>query len=202
MGRHYNLLLTENSCRSMCILRSHRCQTHLYVHTCEYREIGENAHQNADSNHLWGVGQVAGVHGRREIFNSFLMFCVVLCIFFSKQLLSVQELPRWLIGKEPTCKAGDTGSIPESGRSPGVGNGNLPQYACLEDSMDRGAWRSTARGVAKSQRRRRNWAHTHTAYVVCANVWKPSNEVEWFILNHESQGHTDYFTYMLTLCSY
>ena len=34
--------------------------------------------------------------------------------------------------------AGDSGSIPEPGRSPGVGNGNLLQYSCLEDSVDRG----------------------------------------------------------------
>ena len=36
--------------------------------------------------------------------------------------------------------AGDMGSIPGSGRSPGGGNGNLLQYSCLENSMDRGAW--------------------------------------------------------------
>ena len=35
---------------------------------------------------------------------------------------------------------GDIDSIPGSGRSPGVGNGNLLQYSCLENSMDRGAW--------------------------------------------------------------
>ena len=43
------------------------------------------------------------------------------------------------------------GSIPGSGRSPGVGNGNPLQYSCLENSMDRGAWRATVQGVAKSQ---------------------------------------------------
>ena len=37
--------------------------------------------------------------------------------------------------------ARDMGLIPGSGRSPGAGNGNLLQYSCLEDSMDRGAWR-------------------------------------------------------------
>ena len=36
--------------------------------------------------------------------------------------------------------AGEVGSIPESGRSPGEGNGNLFQYSCLENAMDRGAW--------------------------------------------------------------
>ena len=43
-------------------------------------------------------------------------------------------------GKESACSAGDLGSIPVSGRSPGVGNGNRPQYSCLENSVDGGAW--------------------------------------------------------------
>ena len=48
------------------------------------------------------------------------------------------------------CKTRDLGSIPELGRSSGEGNGNLLQYSCLENSMDRGAWQATVRGVAKS----------------------------------------------------
>ena len=43
-------------------------------------------------------------------------------------------------GKASACNAGDLGSIPESGRSPGEGNGNPLQYSCLENPMDRGAW--------------------------------------------------------------
>ena len=46
--------------------------------------------------------------------------------------------------------AGDTGSIPGSGRAPGEGNGNPLQYSCLENFMDRGAWWATVQGVAKS----------------------------------------------------
>ena len=45
----------------------------------------------------------------------------------------------------------DAGSIPGLGRSPGEGHGNLPQYTCLENPMDRGAWRATVPRVAKSQ---------------------------------------------------
>ena len=55
--------------------------------------------------------------------------------------------PGWLVDfpgasvvKNLTAKAGDAGSIPGSGRSPGVGNWNLLQYSCLENSMDRRAW--------------------------------------------------------------
>ena len=47
--------------------------------------------------------------------------------------------------KNPPAKAGEArgaGSIPGLGRSSGVGNGNLLQYFCLENSMDRGAWRT------------------------------------------------------------
>ena len=45
----------------------------------------------------------------------------------------------------------DVGLIPESGRSPGGGNGNPPQYSCLGHSMDRGAWLAPVHGVTKSQ---------------------------------------------------
>ena len=54
-------------------------------------------------------------------------------------------------GKEPPCSAGDPGSIPGLGRSPGEGNGNPLQYSCLENPMDGGAWQVTVRGVANRQ---------------------------------------------------
>ena len=53
--------------------------------------------------------------------------------------------------KASAYNAGNPGSIPGSGRSPGEGNGNPLQYSCLENSMDRGAWWATVHGVAKSQ---------------------------------------------------
>ena len=52
--------------------------------------------------------------------------------------------------KEAACNAGDPGSIPRSGRSPGEGNSNPLQYSCLEISMDRGGWLATVRGIAES----------------------------------------------------
>ena len=51
--------------------------------------------------------------------------------------------------KNLPASAGDTGSIPGSGRSPGEGNGNLLQYSCLENPMERGAQRAAVHGVAK-----------------------------------------------------
>ena len=53
-------------------------------------------------------------------------------------------------GKESACNAGDLGPIPGSRRSPGGGNGNLLQYYCMENSVDRGAWWATVRGVTES----------------------------------------------------
>ena len=51
--------------------------------------------------------------------------------------------------KVSAFNAGDLGLIPGSGRFPGNGNGNPFQYSCLENSMDRGTWQTTAHGVAK-----------------------------------------------------
>ena len=53
-------------------------------------------------------------------------------------------------GKESAWNAGDPSSIPGLRRSPGVGNGNSLQYCCLENSMDKGAWRVTVHGVTRS----------------------------------------------------
>ena len=58
--------------------------------------------------------------------------------------------PRRSVGKESACIAGDPGSIPGSGRSPGEGNGNLLQYSCLENPMNRGAWQATGQGLQES----------------------------------------------------
>ena len=51
--------------------------------------------------------------------------------------------------KNPFANAGDVGSIPESGRSPGEGNGNQLQHSCLGNLMDRRAWQATVHGVMK-----------------------------------------------------
>ena len=54
--------------------------------------------------------------------------------------------------KASACNAGDSGSIPGLGRSPGEGNGNPLQYSCLENPMDGGAWWATVHQVAKSRK--------------------------------------------------
>ena len=65
--------------------------------------------------------------------------CVATCYY----VLSSLGLPWWLSSKESACNAGDTGdvgSVPGLGRVPAGGHGNLLQYSCLENPVDRGAW--------------------------------------------------------------
>ena len=68
-------------------------------------------------------------------------------------------------GKESACNAGDPGSIPGSGKSPGERNGYPLLYSCLENSMDRGAWWATVHGVAKSQTQLSDLTFTFTSTI-------------------------------------
>ena len=63
------------------------------------------------------------------------------------------SIPGSSAGKESSFSAGDPGSIPGSGRSPGEGNGNPLQYSCLENPRDGGDWLATVHGVTQSQTR-------------------------------------------------
>ena len=56
---------------------------------------------------------------------------------------------KYRVKKNPLANAGDSGSFPGKGKSPGEGNGNPLQYSCLENHMDRGAWRTTVVGVTR-----------------------------------------------------
>ena len=67
--------------------------------------------------------------------------------------------PCGTVVKNLPANAGDASSIPGSGRSPGVENGNPFQYSCLENPMDKRAWWATAHGVTKS--RTQLSIHTH-----------------------------------------
>ena len=58
----------------------------------------------------------------------------------------MQGFPGGSGGKESTCSVGDLGSSPRWGRSSGEGNGKPLQYSCLENPMNRGAWRAPKRG--------------------------------------------------------
>ena len=74
--------------------------------------------------------------------------------------MNILGFPGGSDGKQSACNAGDLGSIPRWGRSPGEGNGYPLQYSCLENSMDRGAWWAIVHGVAKSWTRL-NECHFH-----------------------------------------
>ena len=74
-----------------------------------------------------------------------------LCFMYFKLLwVHNKDFPGGSDGKASACNAGDQGSIPGSGRSPGEGNGNTLQYSCHENLMDRGAWWATVHGVTNN----------------------------------------------------
>jgi len=84
----------------------------------------------------------------------------------------------------------DAGSTPGSGRSPGGGHGNPLQYSCLENPMDRGAWRATVYGITKSQTRLKQ---------LSTQSLKPSQVqrvcvLEFFSSPYFSNNGTNYFS--------
>ena len=73
-----------------------------------------------------------------------------ICIYiFIQTYTHLWGFPDGSVGKESACNAGDLGSIPRLGRSPGKGNGNPFQYSSLWNPMERGAWRAIVHGVAR-----------------------------------------------------
>ena len=89
--------------------------------------------------------------------------------------------PGGSVVKTPCANAGDTDSIPGSGRLPGEGNGNPLQYFCLRNPMDRGAWWATVHGDGsqKSQSWLSDWTITLTLLETALSkrvkslVWEP-----------------------------
>ena len=75
-----------------------------------------------------------------------------------RYLRNIWGFPGGSEGKVSACNAGDPGLIPGLGRSPEEGNGNPLQHSCLENPMDRGAWRATVHGVTRVGH---DWAHVH-----------------------------------------
>ena len=86
-----------------------------------------------------------------------------ICVAITKPVRVWDGLPSWhQCLKNLPAIAGDLGSIPGSGRSHGGGHGNPPQYSCLKNPMDRGAWRATVQGVTKSRHDWSSLAHTRS----------------------------------------
>ena len=114
---------------------------------------------------LEGCSSLARGHSIRSPQTLTLVLChivaqsflsVGLCLFFSSSslylsssLFSTTGLPCGSDSKESACNVGDLGLMPGSGRSPAEGNGCL-QFSCLENFMDRGAWRAIVPGVTES----------------------------------------------------
>ena len=108
---------------------------------CRTEALRENLHQT-------------GISGRcpRHSALTVCHFICCTCSFFPTGSSSTHGFPGGSAVKNPPADAGDTGSIPGSGRSPGGGNGSPLQYSCLENPMDRGGWWATVHEVAKTER--------------------------------------------------
>ena len=116
----------------------------------------------ADINNIVGVQQILIFVGdmRFDIFD----YNILLCIGF----------PGGTSGKESTClcrRHEMQGLILVFGRFPGGGNGNLFQYFCLGNPMDRGACWATVHRATKNRTRLRDWAGTHTLHSLKQIVW-------------------------------
>ena len=94
---------------------------------------------------------------RQEYWNRLPFSSPIYMCTYSRGFLGVS------LGKESACSAGDSSSIGGLRRSPAGGHGSPLQYSCLENSMDRGAWRATVHKVAKSRTGlKRPSPHAHT----------------------------------------
>ena len=93
----------------------------------------------------------------------------------------LMDIPGGSEGKASACNAGDPGSIPGSRRSPGEGNGNPLQYSCLENPMDRGAWKATVHGVTDSWTRLSVFTFTFPFHALEKEMATHSSVLAWRI---------------------
>ena len=89
--------------------------------------------------------------------NRWIIKVLLIVCWKSQHLHYSMGFPGGSDDKEPACNAGDLGSIPGLGRSPGEGNGYPLQYYCLGNSVDRGAWWALVHGVTKSWKQLRDF---------------------------------------------
>ena len=104
------------------------------------------------------------------------------------------DFPGGSVVKKWPAIAEDAGLIPGLGRSLGGGNGNPLQYSCLENSMDKGAWRVIVHRVTESQTWLSSWAHTnaHPLGQQMGRKWPPDKEKEEeFLDSTASSGPQD-----------
>ena len=102
----------------------------------------------------WGARGVLGCHVQWGVLGCSLHWGTqgtVVCSGVYWGTRSRAGFPGGSDGEDSADNAGDPGWIPGAGRSPGGGHGNPLQYSCLENPLDRGAWRATVHGVGKSR---------------------------------------------------
>ena len=107
-------------------------------------------------------GRVQSIGLQRVGHNEQLHFHFHFYKSYSIKVIMDPDFPGGSNGKESACNAGDHGSIPGSGKSPGEGNGNPLQCFCLDNSMDRGAWWAIVHGVSRSCIRLSNFTFIFT----------------------------------------
>ena len=117
--------------------------------------VGNIVHMRQSDRHKAGK-LFSNSSGNERPWQYFQLFCELMIVSSVKHMterlthMHKMGFPDGSDDKEFACSAGDPGSIPGSGRSPGEGNGNPPLYSCLENSMGRGDWWAPIHGVTKS----------------------------------------------------
>ena len=121
------------------------------------------------------------------------VFCVGSGKWFSHCSSVLQDFPHSSVGKESACNAGDLGSFPGTGRSPGEGNGNPLQYSRLENPMDGGVWQATVHGVTRV-------GHVLATKPPPTTAFRIPHQETWFVPNQilyslwsEENNHTSFF---------
>ena len=130
----------------------------LYIkQKCLQRSLQAAQQGQSNTGHLWVGWMHAGLHFflNSKVTNSSNWF-----VFLKKLFILYREACS-SDGKASAYNAGNLGSIPGSGSSPGEGNGNPLQYSCLENLMDGGVWQATVHEVAKSQTRLSDFTSLH-----------------------------------------
>ena len=112
---------------------------------------------------IHGIFQAGLLEWGTIAFSAETLYCMLkFSVFVLSRNMNMNNPHDGSDSKESACNAGDLGSIPGSGRSPGEGNSYPLQYSCLESSMDRKAWQTTVHRVTnKSDMTERPTLHFH-----------------------------------------
>ena len=118
------------------------CGRQLTGGAVQHRELNTVVLDNLEGWDVAAAGERSRGRGHIDTYDWRMLSC-------GRSQFNAVGFPDGSDGRESACNAGDLGSIPGSGTSPGDENGYPLQYSCLENSMDTGAWGATVHGVAK-----------------------------------------------------